>query len=215
MIQLAIVDDHQMFLEGLKSLITGFEEMTVTMEANNGREFIQKLTNTKVDIALLDLEMPELNGIETMEELKKINSGVKVIVVSANKEPKLISNLMELGARGYLLKDANALELKTAILSINETGYYFNDLVTQSLLVKLARGKDVKPDFFVEELSDREKEVLRLICEEFTTSEIAEKLFLSPRTVESHRERIMSKTGARNLAGMVVYAVKNKIIHVG
>ena len=214
MTRLAIVDDHKMFREGLKSIISDFEGMEVVVDFENGREFLDHVKQD-IDIVLLDLEMPDFNGIQTMEALHQSKSDIKVIFVSQNKEAGLISNMMELGARGYLFKDAEAEELKNAIHSVSETGYYFNDIVSQSMLIKLAGKDHVKPTFnHGEHLTDREQEVLQLICEELTTAEIGKKLFISPKTVENHRSRIMEKTDARNSAGLVVYAIKNKLINV-
>ncbi len=215
MIRLALVDDHSMFREGLLSVIAGIPEMEVVLECGNGKDFIDQYEGSGVDIALIDLEMPLMNGIETIERLSKKKAEVKVIIVSSNKEQTLIASLMELGARGYLLKEADTKELEKAVLSIHETGFYFNDLVSQAMLTKLA-GKDaISPSFNqAEQLTAREKEVLQLICEEYTTQEIAEKLFLSPRTIENHRVRIMDKSGVRNTAGLVVYAIQNKLVDV-
>lgn len=216
MINLAIVDDHQMFRSGMAALIQKMSGVKITLECNNGKELLDKLSDHSVDIVLLDLEMPELNGIQTMEKLHQQKSEVKVMVLSSNKEQMMIGSLMELGAKGYLLKEADEKELERGIRSVYETGYYFNDLVSQALLVKLANKDQINPSFNGgEHLSKREKEVLDLICQELTTTEIADKLCLSPKTIENHRSRIMDKTGVRNTAGLVVFAIKNKLIDVG
>ena len=215
MIRIAIVEDHQMFREGLKAILSGFDDMEIVLECENGQEFLDNM-NDEISIVLMDMEMPGLNGMQAMEALYQAKSEAKVIFVSQNREPSSISRLMELGARGYLVKDAKSEELKNAIHSVHETGYYFNDLVSQAMLINLANKDQIRPTFNSgEHLSDREQEVLQLICEELTTAEIGEKLFLSPKTVENHRSHIMSKTGARNSAGLVVYAIKNKLIDVG
>lgn len=213
-INIAIVEDQLMFREGLKALLSKFKNISVVLECSNGKEFLEKVSDS-IDIVLMDIEMPELNGLQTMEELFKMGSELPVILVSQNNDPLVISKMMELGAKGYLTKDAEPEELHKAILSVADTGYYFNDLVSQSLLLKLAGKESIRPTFnYVEQLSERETEVLQLICEEFTTSEIAEKLFLSPKTVENHRARIMDKTGVRNTAGLVVFAIKHKLVNV-
>ncbi len=215
LIKIALVDDQRMFRDGVKALVSSFENIDIIHECSNGKEFLEQISSD-LDMVLLDLEMPEFNGLETMEELHKTQSATKVIFVSQNQEPIMITRLMELGAKGYLTKDASSEELHRAILSVHQTGYYFNDLVSRSLLTKLANKEVVNPTFnYVEQLSNRECEVLQLICEEFTTKEIAEKLFLSPKTVENHRTRIMDKTGVRNTAGLVVFAIKNDLYDVG
>lgn len=215
MIHLALVDDHNMFRAGLQSILSTIEDIKVVLESENGRDFLEEFKEG-IDIVLMDLDMPGMNGMQTMEALHQKKSGAKVIFVSSNKEPSLIGNLMELGARGYLHKEADKEELINAIYSVNESGYYFNDLVSQSMLVKLAVKDQIRPIFNQgEQLSDREQEVLHLICREKTSTEIAEELFLSPKTVENHRSRIMDKTGSRNIAGLVVFAIKNNLIDVG
>lgn len=214
-IRLAIVDDQQMFRDGLKAIVSDFSDIEVVLECENGKEFLERI-DADIDIVLLDLDMPEVNGLEALEGLIKIGSELRVIFVSQNKEPLLISRLMELGAKGYLTKDATSDELYTAILSVYQTGFYFNDLVSQSYLAKLASKEHVNPQFNnVEQLSEREQQVLQLICEEYTTKEIADQLSLSPKTVENHRTRIMDKTGVRNTAGLVVFAIKNNLVNVG
>jgi DNA-binding NarL/FixJ family response regulator len=216
MINLAIVDDHAMFRSGLAALISNMKDVHIALQCDNGQEFMDKSEKQPIDIVLLDLEMPELNGIQTMEKLHQQNSLTKVIILSSNKEQMIIGSLMELGAKGYLLKEADVSELERAVRSVHETGFYFNDLVSQAMLVKLAQKDQINPTFNGgEHLSKREKEVLELICLELTTTEIAEKLFLSPKTIENHRGRMMDKTGARNTAGLVVFAIKNNLVDVG
>ncbi len=215
MIKIALVDDHQMFRDGLRSVLSGKNKMEIVLECENGQEFLD-FKKDDLDLAIMDLDMPEFNGLQTIEALRQRKEDVKVIFVSQNREAGMIGRLMELGARGYLPKDSKTEELIEAIRSVHETGYYFSDLVSQSMLAKLAEKDEISPKFNNgESLTDRETEVLRLICEELTTQEIGEKLFLSPKTVENHRSRIMSKTGARNSAGLVMYAIKNKVVDAG
>lgn len=215
MIKIAIIDDHSIFRSGLKNLLESIPECSVSLECSNGKEFLDAIENTKVDIALLDLDMPVLNGLETIEALKQLNTDIKTIILSSSKDANMIASLMEIGANGYLLKDTSGEELRIALFSVQQTGFYFNDLVSKAMLSKLSYKKDIAPTFnYGESLSDREMEVLCLICDELTTSEIADQLFISPKTVESHRAKIMQKTGARNAAGIVMFAIKNKLIDV-
>lgn len=216
MIRIALVDDHAMFRQGLCSVISGIRGMEVVLQCDHGQAFLEHYDSANIDIALIDMEMPVLNGIETLERLEQSKATSKVIMVSSHKEPSLIASLMELGAKGYVLKEADTKELKRAILSVHETGFYFNDLVSQAMLKKLATKENILPIFNAGEyLTSREKEVIQLICKEHTTQEIATKLFLSPRTVENHRTRIMDKSGVRNTAGLVVFAIKNGLVDVG
>jgi DNA-binding NarL/FixJ family response regulator len=215
MIRLALVDDHNMFREGLKAIILSFNDMEVVLECENGRDFLNNLSEG-VDVVLLDVEMPKLNGMQVMEELHQKKSAVKIIFISQVLDSALISRMMELGARGFLSKDAETKELQNAILSVHETGYFFNDIVSQSMLIKLANKEHINPSFNRgEQLTEREQAVLKLICEAHTSVEIGEKLCISPKTVENHRSKILEKTGARNSAGLVVYAIKNNLVDVG
>ncbi|MCT4624956.1 MAG: response regulator transcription factor [Schleiferiaceae bacterium] len=215
MINIAIVDDHKLFREGIASILSEKEGIKVVLQAENGEEFLNQLGKTSIDVALLDLEMPVLNGIQTMEVLYQNNSETRVIIVSQNKKSEVISSLMLLGAKGYLQKDASPNDLYEAILAVKHTGFYFNDLVSRAKLVELASEEQINPQFnYGEELTPREKQVLELICNEFTTQEIAARLILSPKTIENHRSRIMDKTGVRNTAGLVVFAIKHNLYYV-
>jgi DNA-binding NarL/FixJ family response regulator len=215
LINIAIVDDHKLFREGIASILSEKEGIKVVLQAENGEEFLNQLGKTSIDVALLDLEMPVLNGIQTMEVLYQNNSETRVIIVSQNKKSEVISSLMLLGAKGYLQKDASPNDLYEAILAVKHTGFYFNDLVSRAKLVELASEEQINPQFnYGEELTPREKQVLELICNEFTTQEIAARLILSPKTIENHRSRIMDKTGVRNTAGLVVFAIKHNLYYV-
>lgn len=212
MIKLALADDQNLFRKGMSMLLRELEGMEVTLECANGKDLLKAIAVVPVDIVLLDLEMPVMDGVETMKRMRTDHPEVKVVVLSMHSEEKFIVHLMELGANGYLLKTAEATEVETAIRSVAESGYYFSDMVSQVMLQGLVKKDKVQPYFnVVDPLSDREIEVLKLICAEKTTPEIAELLFLSPRTVEGHRNNILLKTGARNVAGLVVFAMTNGI----
>ncbi|MBP6698274.1 MAG: response regulator transcription factor [Flavobacteriales bacterium] len=208
MIRLALADDQVLFRKGMALLLRDMAGAQVILECANGEELLAGLKSTTVDIVLLDLEMPVMDGMETMRRMRLEFPAVKVIVLSSHDEEKFITHLMELGANGYMLKNAEPDEIDTAIRSVAESGYYFSDRVSKVMLVGLVKKKQVKPTFNdIDPLSERELEVLRGICAELTTAEIAEKIFVSPRTVEFHRNNLLLKTGARNAAGLVVYAM--------
>jgi len=212
MIKLALADDQNLFRKGMAMLLRELDGMEVTLECANGKDLLKAIAVVPVDIVLLDLEMPVMDGVETMKRMRIDHPEVKVLVLSMHSEEKFIVHLMELGANGYLLKTAEATEVENAIRSVAESGYYFSDMVSQVMLQGLVKKDKVRPYFnVVDPLSDREIEVLKLICAEKTTPEIAEQLFLSPRTVEGHRNNILLKTGARNVAGLVVFAMTNGI----
>ncbi len=193
-------------------LLSGLAGARVVLECANGQELLDGLKETKVSIVLLDLEMPVMDGMETMRRLRIEHPTVKVIVLSTHDEEKFITHLMELGANGYMLKSAEPDEIDLAIRSVAESGFYLSDEVNKVLLHGLVKKKQVSPTFNdIDPLSERELEVLRAICQEQTTAEIAARIFVSPRTVEFQRNNLLLKTGDRNIAGLVVYAMTKGI----
>jgi DNA-binding NarL/FixJ family response regulator len=212
-IRYAIADDHKIFRKGIIAALADTPELKLVLEAENGKTLLEGLPKNKPDVILLDLKMPEMDGIETAKEIRKKDGEVKIIVISMYDEDKYVIHLMEIGANGYLLKNAEPEEIKTAIFTAYETGYYFNDFVNKALLKKIVHKSQIKPVFNKNvELTSREIEVLKLICQELTANEIANLIFLSPRTVEGIRTKLLEKIGVKNTAGLVMYAVKNKII---
>jgi len=210
MIKLALVDDHKLFRSGIRALLSPLDNFEIVSESGNGVELIESLSENPAEVILMDLEMPEMDGMQTTIHLKENFPNLKVIVLSMHNDEKFIIHLMEIGARGYLLKDSEPEDIVNAILSVYETGYFFSEMVSRVMLHGLVKKEKVKPSFKTNiELSEREIDVVKLICKELTTAEIGEKLFISPRTVEGHRNNVMLKTGARNTAGIVVYAMKN------
>ena len=212
MIRLALADDQRLFRMGMALLLRDMAGVKVVLECVNGAELLASLELTPVDMVLLDLQMPVLDGRQTIVKLKQAHPQVKVIILSTHDEDQMISELMDLGANGYMLKTAEPDEIDTAIRSVAANGFYFSELVSRVMLHGLVNKKQVKPTFNdIDPLSERELEVLRGICQELTTAEIAEKIFVSPRTVDFHRNNLLLKTGARNAAGLVVYAMTKGI----
>ncbi len=208
MIRLAIADDQPLFRRAFVLLLRDMPDVQVMFDSANGAELLTGLKGNEVDIVLLDLEMPVMDGVEALRRTREEHPQVKVIVLSTHNDERSIIRMMELGANGYVLKTAEPDELENAIRSVKDSGYFFNDIVSREMLQGLVKKAKVKPVFNeVDPLTERELEVLRAICQEMTTTEIAGKLFLSPRTVEFHRNNILLKTGARNVAGLVVYAL--------
>ena len=211
MINLLIADDHQIFIDGLKSLLSGDNRFYVAAEANNGKQVLEALENKQIDVAILDVNMPVMNGIETTKEIVKKYTAVKALILTMHNRKEFIVELIAAGASGYLLKNCNKSELMDAIISVHKNVDYFGREVTETViesLKKIKRG-ELHPAV---ELSKREIEVLQLIAKEFTTKEIGEKLFISENTVETHRRNLISKLNVRNTAGLVRYAVENKIL---
>jgi DNA-binding NarL/FixJ family response regulator len=212
-IRYAIADDHKLFRRGVIAALEDMPALKLVLEAENGRELLNNLAKAKPDIILLDLKMPEMDGIETTIEIRKLDSDVKIIIITMLDDEKYVIHLMEIGANGYLLKNAEPEEIKDAILTAYENGYYFNDFVNKALLRKLVHKTQLKPVFNNNiELTSRELEVLKLICQEQTANEISKLIFLSPRTVEGIRTKLLEKIGVKNTAGLVMYAVKNRIV---
>ena len=212
MIKLALADDQALFRRGMAMLLRDMADVQVVFECSNGEELLTGLKGNAVDIVLLDLEMPVMDGMEAMRRIKEDHPQVKVIVLSMHSEEKFIVHLMELGANGYVVKTAEPDEIENAVRAVASSGYHFSEMVSRVMLQGLVKKEKLKPTFSdVDPLTERELEVVRLICQELTTTEIAGKLFLSPRTVEGHRNNVLQKTGARNTAGIVVYALTKGI----
>lgn len=208
MIRLALADDQLLFRRGLVMLLRDMAGVQVVFECGNGEELLTGLRDNSIDIVLLDLEMPVMDGMEAIGRIKQEYPNVKVIVLSTHNKEKFILRAMDSGAAGYMLKSADTDEIESTIRSVQESGYYYSDRVSHVMLHGLVSKQKVKPTFNeVDPLSERELEVLRAICQGLTNTEIAGKLFISPRTVEGHRNNMLLKTGAKNTAGLVVYAM--------
>jgi DNA-binding NarL/FixJ family response regulator len=212
-IKLAIADDYKIFREGLKISLASDENIDILHEADNGEDLITNIEKATPDIVIMDLKMPIMDGMEATQIIRKRFNQIKILVVSMYDNDKFIIHLMEIGANGYLLKNAEPDEIRKAIYAVTENGYYFNDLVNKALLKKLVIKNNIKPSFNENvELTEREMEVLKLICEEKTAAEIGKQIFLSPRSVEGIRQRLIEKVGVRNTAGLVMFAAKNNLV---
>jgi DNA-binding NarL/FixJ family response regulator len=207
-----IADDHKIFRQGLKMALMDDHRLKCIGEAGNGLELLDMIKTKTPDVVLLDLKMPEMDGVEALKLLKEQNPELKVIVLTMFDDEHFILHMMEAGANGYLLKNAEPAEIKNAIHSVYENVYYFNDLVNTTLLRKVVLLKNA-PKFKEEiKLNEKETEILKLICQEYTAAEIGKKIFLSTRTIEGIRSVLLEKVGVRNTAGLVMYAVKNGIV---
>jgi DNA-binding NarL/FixJ family response regulator len=190
-----------------------YTNITFVFEAENGEELLKELETTQPDVVLMDLRMPGKDGIETTKEVSKRFPDVKVLILTMFEDERFVSHLMENGANGYLLKNADPAEIKKAIMEVMARGYYLNNFVNRVLLKKSANKTKAIPSLNSEiVMSDKEKEVVRLLCMEYTAAEIAQKMEISPRTVESIKDRLMERFGLKNTAGLVFFAVKNNMI---
>jgi two-component system response regulator DegU len=211
-IRLAIADDQLLFRRGLLSLLKDYEELEVIIEACNGKDLLEQLKGKSVDLVITDLEMPIMDGIEATENIKKKYPDTKILALTMHNEDSFVVHLIEKGVNGFLLKDYDIELIVDAIHSVMETGYYLNDRVSKAMVKALVRAKQIIPTFNNAQLTKRELELIELLSKEFTTKEIADKLFVSKRTVEGHRERAMQKVGAKNVVGLIMYAVKHNLI---
>lgn len=211
--KIAIADDYKIYRDGIKVGLSKDPNLEVVLEADNGKELLKGMETELPDVIIMDLKMPVMDGIEATIAIKKLYSHVKVLVVTMYDDEQFIVHLMQSGANGYLLKNADSPEIIKAIYAVYENGYYFNDLVNKAMLKKLVTKGNIKPSFNQNvNFTDRELEVLKLICDGKTAAEIGAEIFLSPRSVEGIRQRLSEKIGVRNIAGLVMFAVKNDII---
>ncbi len=216
-INVAIADDQKLFRKGMVALIGSFDGMSLVMEAENGRELLNLIgaASVKPDIILLDLSMPVLNGLETLKILKEDYSDIRVIVLTIHEAENFILATIQAGANGYLAKNAEPEEVELSIREVAIKDFYFTTAMLEVMRKGLVNKTPILNLDGENKLSAREIEVLKLICRQFNSGEIAEKLFLSTRTVEGHRNNLLIKTGSRNTAGLVLYALKNRLVDVG
>jgi len=212
-IKVAIADDHKIFRKGVILSLRPFTNIKFVLEAENGEELLAGIKEADPDVVLMDLRMPLKDGIETTKVLSKEYPKIYVLVLSMYEDERFVSHMMENGANGYLLKNAEPQEIRRAIMDVCEKGYYLNNFVNRILLKKAHAKQKVIPTLNNEiTLSDKERDVLKFICMEFTAQEIAQKMEISPRTVEAIKDRLMERFGSKNTAGLVFFAVKNNLV---
>ena len=212
-IKIGIADDHKIFRKGVILSLRQYTNLSFIIEADNGDEMIEKLATEKPDVILLDLRMPGKDGIEATKEISKKYPDIRILILTMYEDERFVSHLMENGANGYLLKNAEPAEIKKAILEVMVKGFYLNNFVNRILLKKSTNKNKAIPSLNSEVvLSDKEKEVIQLLCREYTAAEIATKMEISSRTVESIKDRLMERFGTKNTAGLVFFAVKNNLI---
>jgi len=210
-IKIIITDDHQLFRNGLKILLNSFPEFEVVGEASNGEEFLKLLKTVSADIALMDINMPEMDGIEATRKGIRLNTGINVIALSMYGEEEYYYKMVDAGARGFLLKDSDISEVKDAILTVLKGGSYFSQELLYHVIQKI---KHREHESKAANLSKREKEILFKICEGLSNQEIADTLFISKRTVDKHRANLLGKTNSKNTASLILFAIRNKLIEI-
>lgn len=213
MINIAIAEDQVLFRKGIISLLNTFKDVNVCLEAGDGQELLDELSESseEIHICLIDLNMPVLNGIETMKQIRKLYPSIKNVILTIHEEEKYIHKLIEEGANAYLAKNTDPTELEKALHDIINQDFYFNEASIKAMHNNLQGKKNKSIHTTSIDLTRREKEILNLICQEFTSSEIAQKLFISDSTVNGHRNNLLLKIGCKNTAGLVLFAVKNEL----
>jgi len=212
-IKVIIADDHTLFRAGVKTALSIKKDVDLIAEADNGMQLLNLLRHMEPDVILLDIQMPIMDGIQTLPEIRKLYPHVKVIILSMHNDHSMISKLMEIGANSYLTKNSDSETIYQAIKTCYEQEFFFNELTNKALLNGLRTKRADGGGIFQEaSLTEKELTVLKLMCEERTTKEIADIVDISPRTVEAIRDKLKTKTGSKSMAGLVMYAIKNKII---
>ena len=213
LIKVAIADDHKIFRDGIKMALRDKEYLRILWEAEDGKDLMHKLRIKLPDIILMDIRMPEVDGINAISMIRKEYEGLKIIVLTMYDDQEMITKMMEMGANAYLTKTTDPEEIYQAILSCMNDDFYFNDLVNKAVLLKLQHKKKIR-QFYPNpvKFSEKELKILKLIAEDKTTEEISKDVFLSPRTIETIRQNMKQKVGAKTIAGLVMYAMRNKLL---
>jgi DNA-binding NarL/FixJ family response regulator len=214
-IKIAIADDHKIFRDGIKMALGGKENLKMLWEAEDGKDLMHKVAIKKPDVLLMDIRMPEIDGINAIEMLRKEYEDIKIIVLTMYDDQQMISKMMEMGANAYLTKTTDPEEIYEAILTCMNDDFYFNALVNNAVMGKLLQKKNVRQHYgktIAINFNEKEIKILHLLAEDKTTEEISKTIFLSPRTIETIRQNMKSKVGAKTIAGLIMYGMRNKLI---
>lgn len=212
-INVSIADDHKIFRKGVILSMKSYHNIRFILEAENGEELIKGIEKEQPDIVLMDLKMPIKDGIETTKYLNKHYPQIRILILTMFEDERFVGHLMDSGANGYLLKSTEPSEIKQAIMDVMTTGFYLNNFVNRVLIKKNYAKQKFNPNLNNEiVINDREKEVLSLVCMEYTAHEIAQKMEISARTVEAIKDRLMERFGVKNSVGLVFFAMKNSLI---
>jgi DNA-binding NarL/FixJ family response regulator len=212
-IKVAIADDHKIFRDGIRMALSGKEFLKIIWEAEDGKDLMHKIKIKMPNVLLMDIRMPEMDGINAISLLRKEYEDVKIIVLTMYDDQEMISRMMEMGANAYLTKTTDPEEIYNAILTCMNDDFYFNDLVNKAVLMKLQLKKNAK-QYYPNPVKFNEKElrILRLLAEDKTTEEISKEVYLSPRTIETIRQNMKTKAGVKTIGGLVMYGMKNRLI---
>ncbi len=211
LIKVFIVDDHQMFINGIQSMFADHAKIRIVGGCTSGKEALQQLQQLKADVVLLDINLPDMDGIELNKLMQRRFSHIKVIALTMHHEASFIQTMIRNGARAYVLKNSGQEQLQQAITAVAAGDTYFGEEVKEAMMQGMLPESSTS-HAMIPKLSRREQEVLKLIIQEFTTSEIAEKLFISQNTVETHRKNLLQKLNVRNTAGLVRFAIEKGLV---
>jgi two-component system, NarL family, nitrate/nitrite response regulator NarL len=210
-IKVFILDDHQMLIDGLKALLVNEKQFEITGTATNGKDALAMIATNKPDIVLSDINMPEMDGVAFTRELKKAYPEIKVLALSMFGEKSTISEILDAGASGYILKNTGKEELINALLKVSSGGMFFSDEISAEMMKAMSERGQKKEEEKVQ-LTEREKEIIQLIAKEYSNAKIGETLFISERTVETHRKNIFRKANTKTVVGLIKFAIENKLI---
>ncbi|MEJ7766177.1 MAG: response regulator transcription factor [Chitinophagaceae bacterium] len=212
-IKIAIADDHKIFRDGIRMALKEKECLRILWEAEDGKDLMDKMQLVRPDVLLMDIRMPEVDGINAIPILRKEYEQLKIIVLTMYDNQEMITMIMEMGANAYLTKTSAPEEIFQAILACVDNDFYFNEVVNKAVLAKLQNRRNIR-QFYPNpvKFSDKEVKILKLLADDKTTNEISKEVFLSPRTVETIRQSMKSKVGAKTIAGLIVYGMRNRLI---
>ena len=213
MVKILIVDDHQMFIDGIKSLLATSEKYNIVEEALNGNVALEILASEDVDMMITDLSMPEMSGTDLVKEAKLLYPELKIMVLSMHSNRETVGEILMAEAEGYILKNTGRKELTTALNRIMDGGTFYSNEVVSIMFEKVKKDKKIEKE--VNPLTERELEILILIVQELTSEEIAEKLFISRRTVDTHRKHILQKTNSKTIVSLIKFAFRNELVQNG
>ena len=215
MIRIAIADDHKIFRDGIKMALSSRKDLKMIWEAEDGKDLLHKMSIKQPDVLLMDIRMPEVDGINAIEILRKNYDGLKVIVLTMYDDQQMISKMMEMGANAYLTKTTDPDEIYEAILTCMNEEFYFNQLVNSAVMGKLMHKRNVNRHYgnnIPISFNEKELKILQLLGDDKTTDEISKVVFLSPRTIETIRQNMKNKVGAKTIGGLLMYGMRNKMI---
>ncbi|HML58617.1 MAG TPA: response regulator transcription factor [Ferruginibacter sp.] len=214
-IKYAIADDHKIFRDGIKMALNGKKNLKLLWEAEDGKDMMHKISIKKPQVLLMDIRMPEIDGINAIQLIRKEYQDIRIIVLSMYDDQQMISKMMEMGANAFLTKTTDPEEIYSAILTCMNDDFYFNELVNSVVMGKLMQKKNVRQHYGANTpvtFSEKEIKILQLLAEDKTTDEISKIVFLSPRTIETIRQNMKTKVNAKTIGGLIMYAMRNKLI---